>query len=138
MWEDSEIGELYEILVSRHGAATVDKLITDGKATAVEVGNCVYVKMRQLEWSNTTDINRNISYGGVSQGVDALQGVDLGQIADMFDEILTSAPGNILDIGDARLLRTQQDARTLAKAGNWPCNGRGGPAALEDAGSPQN
>ena len=51
--------------------------------------------------------------------------MDLTQIADMFDEILTSAPGNnsLLDIGDARLLRTQQEARTLAKDGVWPCRG---------------
>ena len=115
--KDSEIGELYELVCREHGQELVDKLIADGKATAIEVGNAVFVKIRKLEWSENTNINRSLALGGVSQGAAALgTGVDLDSIASMFDDIITNTGHTELDIGDGRLLRIQQSHRSLCES----------------------
>ena len=93
----------------------MDQLIRDGKATAIEVGNAVFVKIRRLEWSENTNVNRNVGLGGVSQGAQALgDNVDLDSIATMFDEMISNTPVNVLDMGDARLMRIQMATRNFA------------------------
>ena len=105
---------LYELVCREHGQELVDKLIRDGKATAIEVGNSVFVEIRKLELDENTNVNRSIALGGVSQGVQALgNGVDLDSIASMFDDMITNTGHQELDIGDSRLLRIQQSHRTL-------------------------
>ena len=112
--KDSEIGELYELVCREHGQELVDKLIADGKATAIEVGNAVFVKIRKLEWSENVNVNRNVAIGGVSQGPKALgDNVDLDSIASMFDDIITNTSFTNLDIGDGRLMRVQQGTRGM-------------------------
>ena len=86
----------------------------DGKATAIEVGNSVFVKNRKLEWSENTNVNRSVAMGGVSQGPAALgNNVDLDSIASMFDDMIASNNYTQLDNGDGRLMATQQSTRSL-------------------------
>jgi hypothetical protein len=49
--KDLETGVLYELVCREHGQELVDELIRDGKATAIETGNSVFMKIRKLEWS---------------------------------------------------------------------------------------
>ena len=101
-----------------HGQDVIDKLILEGKATAIEVGNAVFVKIRHLEWSENTNINRGVSLGGVSQGPAALgSNVDLDSLATMFDDMISHTQVTTLDMGDARLLRIQQSTRDLSTLG---------------------
>ena len=113
--KDSEIGELYELVCRREGQETVDQLIKEGKATAIEVGNAVFVQVRKLEWSEHTNINRMVAIGGVSQDPKALGNIDLESMASMFDDMITNTTHSDLDIGDGRLMRIQQATRSLGQ-----------------------
>ena len=76
------------------------------------------MNIRKLEWSENVNVNRNVSLGGVSSGPNALgNNVDLDSIATMFDDIITQTAVTNLDIGDGRLMRTQQMTRNLMSLG---------------------
>ena len=76
-----------------------------------------FVRLIRHEWADTTGVGFVTELGGESQGPDALCGMTLEAVADVFSSNMEECQNfEILDISDARAICAHTDGLTLHRS----------------------
>jgi hypothetical protein len=120
------------------GVQVLKTLIEQGKASSFDIDGTVYVKLRKFTWTEGTNVTRTWNLGGVSQGQQALGGMDLETLGAQIEDLVesTTTPGFALDTGDSRLLRQHSDSQAMARSIGGIAHGGVPPLAASLNGTP--